>query len=186
MEQKEPGALLGKAPNKLFWRWGSNPSNFSTETCLKQRKSSMLMAKSPFWCGHKFLRSKNKMADGCHSDIKFSINNINWVCTPIRLFVQNFKQIGPLWKIGNYDVMTAILEFFQKNENSIKSLRTFICTYILNFLTKLEFWRETCFTHNRHFENCRTSNLKREVLQAKQNLSVKTIPMFLPFLVLEE
>ena len=31
--QREPGALLGKAPCKFFIRFGSDLSNFSTETC---------------------------------------------------------------------------------------------------------------------------------------------------------
>ena len=37
-------------------------------------KTLMLVAKSPFWFGHKLLGSRNKMADGYHSGIGFSIN----------------------------------------------------------------------------------------------------------------
>ena len=65
--RKEPGALLRNAPCKYFIRLGSNPSNFSTETCLKQMKTSMTMANLPclysFWFDHKFLISKNKTSD---------------------------------------------------------------------------------------------------------------------------
>ena len=68
-------------------------------------------------------------------------------------------------------------------EKSIKSLRTSICTYIPNFikirpfLTKLEFWRETRFTYDviaAILKIVGLQILKREALQPKLNLLVKT------------
>ena len=119
--------------------------------------------------------------DSCHNDILFSIiksniNNIKWLCTPIGLFVYNFKKIEPLWKLGNYDVMAAILDFFE-TKNSIKSLRTSICTYISYFVKIRPFLKVRILAwntfyiwcHSRHFENRRIANLKWEDLQPKVN-----------------
>ncbi len=142
--QREPGALLGKDSCKFFRRLEANYSNFSKETCLKQMKTLMLMAKSPFWSQ---ILIKIKKQNGWWLPLWYlifgqSVNNINRVCTPIGLSVQSFKQIGPLWKMCNYDVMAVILDFFS------------MCTCISNFvkirpfLTKLEFWRETRFTYD--------------------------------------
>ena len=93
---------------------------------------------------------------------------------PFRQYQNNGKARN--WKIGNY------VGFFFENKNSTKSLRTSIYLHIkfcpdptiFENVRKLAGNAFYAWRHSRHFENIRTSNLKREPLQAKLNLLVKT------------
>ena len=121
---------------------------------------------------HKFLRSKNKMAEGCK---------------PIGLFVQNFKYIEPLWKIGNYDVMTAIYTiycmtswrpswfFFPKRKQH--KITQDIHMYLHNKFrqeSSLEFLQKKNLTYDDIAAIRSTSNLKWDALQTKLNFMVKS------------
>ena len=73
------------------------------------------------------LRSKNKMAAGCHSDIWFSINACEQhkpsICTPVGMFVQNFSRLDHFEKLATMSSWRPSWIYFRKR-NSIKSLGT--------------------------------------------------------------
>ena len=89
---------------------------------------------------------------------------------------------GQLWKLGNYDVMSAILDFSWKRKQHFITQDIHMYLHIKFHPDRTIFeqvrilagntlyvWR-----HIRHFENRRTSNLKRDGNQPKLNLLVKT------------
>ena len=179
--QREQGALLGKAPRKFFIRLGSNPSNFSTETCLKQVKTFMLMAKSPclysFWFGDKFLRSKNKIAT-------IVIFDFRSMCEQHKMRMHTNRSVFKTFKNRQLRHHDGHLGFVFENESNITLLRTsifnlYICLYMFRqdstIFYKVRILAGNAFyvwRHNRHFENRSTPNLKREAFQPKLHLVV--------------